>query len=439
MQSTIKGLMDGESLRQFYPLNLLDSKALEALAHGISILEYTDEDYVFRLGEDLKDLFYVLEGSVQVMDIENRSNEVLLHDTPAAQKPFTHDVPAGAVAVAKVRTRVLKVDYPLLCSLLPSGAEALRAIRPGRQAKVEDAPVSTASAEPEYLEMPEGVDKNIQLLQSSGKSFSRRKMAEAAAKQVPAKAETPSVAAANKSDVAKRKRAEKPVKTTAAAPTRPQAAAQPRQMQPARKPALQKQRTVSDAKALSRVFSDLGVLLTSEIKLESKSRPAPSGASSGKIEQKPARKVKPLSLYDDEVNPNSPPEAASATPRRKTMSDLLSSTREILYSDVDLTGLFSGAKEVLTSEIKLQPKNRSQAQSGEDDIVPTEAVNNQLSDAEYRDIETREYLRAMSLYRKQDWASAHAAFRALYAANPRTNLYRTYAARCQESMSRPSA
>lgn len=301
----VQAELASEQLRTLYPINAVRPEDMDTLKSGIRVQEFEDEDYIYRLGEELNELIYVIKGTVNIMDIEKSTIEVLSQGDDGARNPFTHDVPASAVAVAKCGTRILRVDYGLLSSFLPADPGFEAQCRPGRKAEPQKETPVARNSKTEILEVPESFTRALETLRDSGRRVLKSK--KATIRKKAASKPDKAIKAFNRSSP--EQTAKKPVSTPA-----------------------------------------IDIVATRQIRPD--------------IRTRPVQKVTPM---------------------------------------------------------------RAVTKKAKKSVEPLPA-------AKQKEVEMNEYLRAISLFNRNEWAAALAAFDALYVANPNTILYRTYVTRCQKNM-----
>lgn len=425
--------MQNETLMRFFPLNALSDNALTALGDAVQIQEYLDEDYVFRLGEEISDLYYVLEGTVQIMDIESRTKQELAHDSDNARHPFSLSVPSGAVAIARPRTRILKVDYEHLCKLMPNEAEFRSKVKPGRKADTATTEPEKVDAAPEYLEMPAEVEETLHKVK-----------AELDAKPAP--------------------------QATSVAKSRAKA----QERKPEKKSGKKPEKKVAVPEVTNEVVEiDQSTPKHEETRIRSEKAVVKAKPEKAEVQKPESRAARDVPSVREAAAAKEQEKRKGLTGKRKSVATMVDELKEFLSSDIVLeqnqqigthdepasSGFLASAKEVLFSDIKLvsqKPRvaeilpamsdpapsrsartdTQQVSEPAQESAAGQPAAQEALSESEYREIELQEYLRAMALYKEKKWESAFTAFKALYAANPRTNLYRDYVSRCEEQLSK---
>lgn len=146
--------MNHEDLRYFHPLDKLGPEELEKLISQAEIREFSDSDYVFRLGEELHELLFVLDGAVRVMNIENRTDEQIARGDARARMPLTLNVPQAAVAIAVPPAKILSINFEKMKGLV-SSSTGLADFQPGHEEIEEEPEALVESDEPEAIDTPD--------------------------------------------------------------------------------------------------------------------------------------------------------------------------------------------------------------------------------------------------------------------------------------------
>lgn len=414
--------MNHNDLRQFRPFDQLSDSEIAALIGSARIEVYEDSDYIFRLGEDIDDLLYVLQGSVRMMDIEKRTDEYLSHEDERAQEPFTIEVPSASVAVAVPPARILRVDYQALAPLLEADKALQARFRPCREAEPE-LPEEARPDDPEPLEPPANFVLNDDKVLSRGRPFSPRKL-DRKAQEVLRKAYSGYVRDDDAAGTL-----DKPSVLEETVRRRKSV------VNPAYGPAEQAGTTHDDEKALPATTYRTATP-PPEVPAEPGLQKKPAKqAKSDKAKSPDSRQASPaVEKKTPEVSPKPEPVILETAPpkRRKT-----STLRDFEMFSEDSAASTIAVRETQIPEIVTAPaKDKAPAVASEKVTAPVAAEPvDESSSAEWHEkVETEEYLRALALYRKEEWEEAKAIFEVLLKINPATLLYRQYIDRCEAQL-----
>ena len=109
--------MDPRRLAQLVPLNSLSTDNFKDLAQKVHIEHLSAGRPVFRCGDRDNLTVYLLEGELELCDVENRVS-ILQADMPAARHPLAPQQPRTFNAVARTDVSIVRIDTDLLDILL---------------------------------------------------------------------------------------------------------------------------------------------------------------------------------------------------------------------------------------------------------------------------------------------------------------------------------
>ena len=110
-------LVDVQALASFSPLSGLKKENRHALANKTEVREANDGEYLFNEGDATKRAFYVLTGSVDLLEGGKRT-ETVTGGTPQARNPLSPILPRTQAAKASGAVEYISIDSDLLDVML---------------------------------------------------------------------------------------------------------------------------------------------------------------------------------------------------------------------------------------------------------------------------------------------------------------------------------
>ncbi len=106
----------GRAVRQLIPLATLPFSKFESLCKQLKIEEANDGDFLFRIGESSKDLFFLVDGSINLR-IDGLEIETINAGTDSARFALAHQIPRKVNGVANGRIRFLRLNPDMMNSV----------------------------------------------------------------------------------------------------------------------------------------------------------------------------------------------------------------------------------------------------------------------------------------------------------------------------------
>lgn len=106
---------EGRVIRQLIPLSTLPFNKFEALCAQIKIEDADDGQFLFKFGDESKDLIYLISGSV-TLQTDLLKIETVKSDSPSARFALAHQIPRKVHAIANGRIRFLRLNADMMKS-----------------------------------------------------------------------------------------------------------------------------------------------------------------------------------------------------------------------------------------------------------------------------------------------------------------------------------
>lgn len=106
---------EGRVIRQLIPLSKLPSKRFEALCAEFMVEEAEDGAFLFKCGDTVSDLFYLVKGAVS-LETEALKIETIIAGTDSARFAVAHQIPRKVNAVANGKIRFLRLSPDMIKS-----------------------------------------------------------------------------------------------------------------------------------------------------------------------------------------------------------------------------------------------------------------------------------------------------------------------------------
>ncbi len=111
--------VDSASLRQLVPMAELSPDALDEVRRKAGVRELAEGAELFVADQDDQQVYYLLQGQVQVVEVDGQATEVRA-GTEESRHPLAPGRPRRATAVARSRIRCLCLDADLMEVLCPA-------------------------------------------------------------------------------------------------------------------------------------------------------------------------------------------------------------------------------------------------------------------------------------------------------------------------------